>query len=185
MAFAPPTDTGDPTWVGWSIFALYLVGGGLCLRAARRSAPHPIETLWGWRGIALWLFALGINKQLDLQLWLLSLARWAAHSLDFYAYRGAIHLAFASGAALAMIGALWVAWNLGTRATPALRIALLGASLLAIFALTRVISFGVVDLEVRVGPLALHEVLEAVGILAVACGAASLRPHHGSDIVPS
>ena len=64
---------GDPSVMGWVTVALYLVAAWLCFLCSRRSrvlARRASGARWEprlWGLFALFLLALGVNKQLDLQ----------------------------------------------------------------------------------------------------------------------
>jgi hypothetical protein len=120
---------GDPTLMGWVTVAAYFLTSWLCLRAFRlekRGPPRPllptIAALFRvmkkhWprppapaRRAALWLllfaimFALGINKQLDLQTLFTEIGRSVSRSGGWYEERRAVQGLFI--AAMAGFGAI-------------------------------------------------------------------------------
>ena len=71
---------GDPTVVGWAITLGYVLVAGLCLYCtglfdSRRSVPISQMYTWFWWLMVAVLIALGINKQLDVQLLLADIGR--------------------------------------------------------------------------------------------------------------
>jgi len=110
---------GDPTFVGWLTVAAYFLVGALCLRAfmAEKSGksrpylasifalvrvmkrswpapPLPARRAGIWLVISGLMFALGVNKQLDLQTLLTDLARALAHYQGWYDDRHPIQIFF-------------------------------------------------------------------------------------------
>lgn len=130
---------GDPLGLTTSLF--YLVAALLCLRAARRSVGEagPARALWLAAGAVL--LALGINKQLDLQVALIELGRDLALAQGWYGMRRAVQFgAFAIGLAGAAGAALWVlplVWRQGAR----LRIAFAGLGLIGLYVCLRAAKF--------------------------------------------
>ena len=178
---------GDPTVVGWAICCAYLVSAWLCYRAAVRCAcggrVNPLNRRPGlgapptrlkrvWLGLAGLLVLLGINKQLDLQLWLSLAGRWLARTQGWYEYRFYVQLAFFVVLVISVIAAGALLVRQGRSSLREVRLALVGAALLAIFVLVRGISFDLLDLRVDLAGVKVHEVLEAAGIALVAWSAA-------------
>ena len=187
MKMPMPHGMGDPTVVGWAICSAYLVSAWLCYRAAVRCAcrgrVNPVNRNPGrgapparlrrvWLGLAGLLVLLGINKQLDLQLWLSLAGRWLARTQGWYEYRFYVQLAFFVVLVISVIAAGALLVRQGRGSLREVRLALVGAALLAIFVLVRGISFDLLGLRVDLAGVKLHEVIEAAGIALVAWSAA-------------
>ena len=82
---------GDPHLMGWVTVTAYLAAAYLCYRAGRGGIGEqlPPRVARIWYGLAVLLLALGINKQLDLQLLIRDLGKFA---LDAFAWQGKRHL---------------------------------------------------------------------------------------------
>lgn len=90
---------GDPTLLGWTTVYAYICAGILSLACAVNTEKifHDEHTNFHrfiWSGMALGLFALGINKQLDLQTLMTDVARLIAHKQGWYEERRIIQLVF-------------------------------------------------------------------------------------------
>ena len=158
---------GDPTWLGWFTAAAYVAAACLCVRAAR--APGDAELgsrrLAGfWLLLALLLLALGENKQLDVQTFVIERLRDLARAEGWYAQRRRyqrLFVAVCGGASIAALCALGVALR---PVWPRVRLGLLGLAVLLGFVLLRAAVFQ------RVGPVwlahsePLHAWLELLGI---------------------
>lgn len=89
MTWSP--QIGDPTAMGWATVALYLATGGLAALVARRQYGR--QRIF-WLGLAVLLFALTINKQLDLQSALTAAGRCMAKAQGWYAERQSFQIKF-------------------------------------------------------------------------------------------
>jgi hypothetical protein len=92
------TLVGDPTVLGWTTFALYFIAVVLSFRAAkifRSQNQAVVGQVWTW--IASVLLVLGLNKQLDLQTWLIHFAGRIAKRERVYEYRRMWHALFFVG----------------------------------------------------------------------------------------
>jgi hypothetical protein len=100
---------GDPTVVGWTTFALYLLASAGCLRCGLTNGDFKNHSAVRqmWRVQAGVLLFLGLNKQLDLQTPLIQFGKRLALSLGWHEYRGVIEIAFFAGL-VAVIGLLVV-----------------------------------------------------------------------------
>ena len=82
---------GDPTVAGWLTVALYAFAAWACLTVLRRErmAKLPLVANEGlvWRLMMVFMIALGINKQLDLQSAFTELGRIMAHKQGWYGNR--------------------------------------------------------------------------------------------------
>lgn len=130
----------DPSFGGWTVTAGYLGAAVLALLAARRSIPNSFERrAWALIGAALLL--LGINKQLDLHILAIDLGRALALDGGWYEQRRLLQRAFMAGALLvAMVVAAAGYWATRGR-DGAIRLALSGLGLTAVYALARAAAF--------------------------------------------
>lgn len=188
---------GDPTLFGWFTVLAYGLASWVCLRAfsaekagpprplgasirafarvARKHFPHlpPIALRAGfWLFLALFFFALGVNKQLDLQTLFTEVGRWTVRSLGLYEMRRLLQVGFLVVLALALLQA--VRWSRHLLAGfPELRLAFWGFVCQTLFILTRAISFHGIDrsLEENVVGLSLNFVFEMTGISLAMVGA--------------
>lgn len=108
-------EAGHLTGLGWTMFALYLVAALLSFRAAAtlvRSPQSAVSSMpacstrcvWIWFGIVL--AALGVNKPLNLQTWLIELGRQIANKEHLMAHRNELFALFFAGFTLAIIALL-------------------------------------------------------------------------------
>jgi hypothetical protein len=165
---------GDPTVAGWVITIAYLLAAAACFRAmrlARRRGPLAGRP----RGLVFWaclgalLLALGINKQLDLQMLLADWGRQLAREQGWYAQRREFQRRFIL--ALAACGGIllaWLAWRIRHARWPCW-LALAGAILQVIFILVRAVSLHHVDhlLGMRWLTVKMHAWLELSGIALI------------------
>lgn len=111
---------GHLTALGWTTFVLYLIAALLCFRAAVRSSNGPFsafqvcafprlpETGWTWLCLGIILTALGMNKVIDLQTWLIELGRHIAGADNLREHRRALHVFFFTGFILVILALLAV-----------------------------------------------------------------------------
>lgn len=177
---------------------VYLLGGWMCLRAfmvEKAGEPRPyrqaipallrvMRKRWPRppapaRRAALWLvvagllFALGVNKQLDLQSAVTELGRVMAHSQGWYEQRRTVQVVFIG--VVALLGALGlggVVW-LARGHLSDFRMALGGMVFLGCFVVARASSFHHVDVLIHtdVFGVELNWVFELTGIALVAIAA--------------
>lgn len=141
---------GDPTVWGWALTAMYLVSAWLCWRAWRREREW--QRLGGrgfkpgfWMVLGVMVLLLGINKQLDLQTWMTSVARKAAKEEGWYTRRHVVQLVFL--ALLGVVGAGGVgavAWSL-RRVWRRYRLGVTGMAALLAYVALRASSFHHLD----------------------------------------
>lgn len=146
---------GDPTLVGWLTVVAYLVAGLLCLRAARlaRAAEHKfardkptraseeraLSRLWTLAMVAM--FALGVNKQLDLQSWLTQVGRDMARDGGWYAQRRMVQVTFILAVMLVgAVGTAGLAWSLRSVFSRAMG-TVVGLGVIVSFVIIRAASF--------------------------------------------
>lgn len=165
---------GDVTVLGWSVFLAYFGVAALCYRAAARCwlvGETSRRLCWFWIAAAGVLVLLGVNKQLDLQVWLNAFGRQLAEAEGWYRNRRLAQLTFFAGFASAVVSVgLWMLW-LARGHLRTVSGALLGLAALAAFLLIRAISFDVVDLRTDLGGIKLHEILEMLGICLIGVAA--------------
>ena len=88
---------GDPTVGGWITVLLYFLAVISCWRTARKSQLLDRKI---WYAISILFFALGSNKQLDLQSALTEIGRVIALEEGWYGQRETVQLYFIIGVAL-------------------------------------------------------------------------------------
>lgn len=147
---------GDPTLMGWLTVLAYFAAAWLCWRAlhAVLRAPRTMQReRWRlasfWWVVAVLLFFLGINKQLDLQSLFTQIARDMSVAQGWYERRREYQVAFIVGVAVTSfvmtVGAgLWLRHHLRDLAD-----GLLGLALLVGFVAIRAASFHHVDTLLR------------------------------------
>ncbi len=163
---------GDKHPMGWLAVALYLLAAAACARAALRGTfpaqTEDRERLFWWFAAAI-LLLLAINKQLDLQSLLTSVARCMAMNQGWYEDRRGVQVRFVW--AVLGAGALGiVALGFLMRSTFARTgLAVLGLGLVCVFVAIRAASFHHVDtlIEGRWFGLRLNWLLEMSGPLIV------------------
>ena len=167
---------GDPTSLGWVTAAGYIAVSGLCLVAALRTRqfapwlPKAMVRPVFWAVLAALLFALGINKQLDLQLWFTQVAKQLALAQGWYPRRRVVQIGFV--AAVGLAGIATGCWAVrGAYREHVLAVA--GMSFLLCFVLIRAASLHDLDrvITTRLGSVRLFHLLEIGGIVCVASGA--------------
>ena len=140
----------DNSTGGWLAFCLYLVLSILCWRevAKQYSATGVADRALSprfWLCFSLGVTALGINKQLDLQTWLIQFGRGIAESQGVIEYRRLVQALFVALAAIATAFAASYLWRLARRATNPERLVIIGTTALLGFVLLRVASMNNID----------------------------------------
>jgi hypothetical protein len=175
---------GDPSFMGWLTVVAYFVAGAICLRAARRSrraagaSPADLRVSHVWWLFALALFALGVNKQLDLQTALTEIGKTLALQQGWYESRRKVQLAFiVLLGVLALGGVSWLAWHL-RHSLRRMRAALVGGAILVWFVVARGTSFHHIEelIDIRLLGLRMNWVVELTGIAVIAFAAHRDRP---------
>ena len=172
-------DIGDPTIIGWLTVGLYVIAAVLCHRAARRckdAAPHKFfwrrETvLWQFLAIALWFLC--VNKQLDLQTAMTELGRILARRQGWYAERHIFQEALIAGLLLTAVFGVCLLLIITWRMSRSLKLAMIGFCIIGVFVLIRASTFHHVDvlLGSRVLAIKWNWILEIGGIVVVAFAA--------------
>ncbi|MFD1785988.1 hypothetical protein ACFSC3_00230 [Sphingomonas floccifaciens] len=169
MVFGWSPGIGDPTAIGWSIVAAYLVTAALCWWAGRVSLQCSGRS-GTWPILAAALLALGINKQLDLQALVVVIGRRVAFYQGWYEDRRFVQMAFITVLFVAAILLCRLMARLAAKGPPQERRALLGIVVLATFVLIRAASFHHVDrlLGANAAHLRINHLLELGGIALIA-----------------
>jgi len=162
---------GDPTLFGWSVIFIYFVATWLCYRASH-STDNDDPLAAPWLGMAVLLFLLGVNKQLDSQLWLSAVGRWLTRALGWHHQRVWIQLSFAIAVSIVSLGCSLILVRRYWGHLRRIRVAVLGMTLLLTFVLMRVITFYVVDLELVIAKIRIHDLLEVGGSVLIGVAAA-------------
>lgn len=166
---------GDRSIIAWGIVLGYVAAALLAFAAAKRG--RKAAERWFWILAAAVLLLLGLNKQLDVQTFIVDLARELARAGGWYEHRRIVQGAFIGGlVAGAAAGALVLATRL-RRAPMTIKIAGAGLVLLALFVIIRAASLHPVDLWVTADVAGLRTGwwIEIAGIAVVALGAARYR----------
>jgi hypothetical protein len=105
---------GDPEPIGWLITLSYLIVGAFCVSAGRHQRAISIRRgctgyPWFWFGLAAFMFALGVNKQLDLQTLLIQIGRNIAKRGGWYSDRNTVRSVVFFGCAAITLPVLF-AW---------------------------------------------------------------------------
>lgn len=172
---------GDPSVVGWVTVAAYAAAVALAgrnLAAARRTGASSSF----WLALTAMLFALGINKQLDLQSWFGETGRDLALAQGWYGVRRTVQ-----GTFIALMAAGGVAFLLYARRAWAghwreYRPVFVGLVLLVFFIVIRAASFHHIDefIGIDVGRTTLGRAFELLGIVAIALACAHWHAAHGA-----
>lgn len=162
---------GDPSLIGWLTVAAYGVTAVLCLGAWRRSDVRAVS--WFWLILSVLLFALMINKQLDLQSALTASARCLSQMQGWYEDRRVVQVGFIL--AILVFGvmvAVLMLWAL-RRHLGQVGVALIGFILLICFVLIRAAGFHNFDalLKAEILSIRINWLLELSGIALIALNA--------------
>ena len=175
---------GDPGFMGWfTVFAYFATAVlcGLACRAVREGIPEPERgrqpEVWKW--VTVFLVALGINKQLDLQSLFTALARALLRKTDLMPVHRTLQFDFI--VALIACAALFLvvsAWRVRRRRRE-YWLLLLGITFTTTFIVVRASSFHHVDvlLGSRVLGAKLNWVFELTGIALIAAAAWTRRTY--------
>ncbi len=161
---------GDPTTIGWLTVALYFIASMLSVLVFyRQSGTRGIF----WLFLSVVLFALAINKQLDLQSALTATGRCVAQAQGWYAERRAFQLKFIiSIVAVSFLVALLLFWMM-RRELRKIWLALAGISLLIAFVAIRAVGFHHFDqfIGYKIGSIRMNWALEIGGIAMIGANA--------------
>lgn len=165
---------GDPGAIGWVTVALYLIAAVTCAAAASREQREGHRGWRLWTVIAVAMFALGINKQLDLQSLFTQLLRDNALRHGWFAERRVLQLAFIAGAAAFGIILATLVWRHLSVLRRNMRLAAWGVCLIYTYVIIRAASFHHVDRFINSSLFGArwNWILEIGGVAIVATAAA-------------
>jgi ABC-type Mn2+/Zn2+ transport system permease subunit len=173
---------GDPTIGGWVTVVLYFAACISCWKTAgvvRHRDGHSDN--YAWRAISVSCFALGINKQLDLQSALTDLGRILAYSGGWYEQRQTVQVYFIIGIAILCLIAALILVFWARKSSPQTWLAIVGSMFVLGFVLIRAASFHHIDRFIgsRILGLKWNWVLEMGGISMVLLGSELRRAQLG------
>lgn len=164
---------GDPSFMGWFTVVAYfytaILASKLYLSSSRMFAEHAVQQKQFWLFMALILFVLGINKQLDLQSLLTTIGKYYAHRDGWYEHRRVIQVSLIIGILLSMLMlTLWFLFKV-KKIVKANWLAVLGLSFLLVFVMLRATSFHQMDILINATVLGvrMNWILELIGIFAI------------------
>lgn len=160
---------GDPSTMGLALTALYVLASVLFLTLAfRREGWAPGDRLL-WTSAAIVVVALTLNKQLDLQQWVVWTGRCVARAEGWFDQRLAFQRAF--GMTMLAIMALGVGWLLWScrQALGRNRALLAALFLMGLFVVLQIFRFEQMagSLGQTIARLRLHRALEALALVAL------------------
>lgn len=141
---------GDPTIFGWITVLAYTVAVMRCSFNASSSKKLG-ENYFFWLYLAMFLFLLGINKQLDLQSWFTQTMKDSAQAHGWYEHRRPMQTMFIALLGFGMLTALVSLRIFLTNSWRKYKLALVGIVLLCTFILMRAASFHHFDLFINNG----------------------------------
>lgn len=172
---------GDATVIGWSITLAYFACVWIVLRAAARAHALRGRVIDGaligegivrlWCLVALILFFLGVNKELDLQRLFLEIARDVAREGGWYEDRKPLQIAalvVVISVSISIAG--WMLWVLRRHAR-AIWPAVAGVVILGAFIGLRTSSHHGMDALMKAGPIPLRDSMEFMGMAPIAWSA--------------
>ena len=168
---------GDPTVLGWVTTVAYFVATGFCGAYVLRIGKH-VPRPAGFDGhrvfwwcLTVFMLLMSINKQLDLQILILQVARQISLSQGWFAERTTVRKWMIVGSALAgLILMAWLGWAF-RRVWRRYVLALSGIALLGFFVLIRASGGRVAILGYHPGYFPMFRVLEVGGIVCVGTAA--------------
>lgn len=167
---------GDPTIIGWLTTGLYLAAAGLCAICAWRSdrispVNHPRHHRVFWQTLTVVMLLMAINKQLDLQSWLMLIGRKVASAQGWYSQRQIVKKWFITGIAISsLILIMWLGWTC-RRVIRHYGLALFGIMLLLTFIVVRTGSHHVKILGWEQGGVWMNYILEISSITCIGLSA--------------
>ncbi|WP_170476728.1 isopropylmalate isomerase [Ruegeria arenilitoris] len=162
---------GDPSVLGWVTVAAYGLTAVLCLVASPRHPEGTVRVFWATLGIVL--FALMINKQLDLQSALTAGGRCLSQMQGWYEERRAVQFIFIVAIVLTGFNiAIFSLWALRQHLR-AVGLALIGLIILICFILIRAAGFHHFDefLNTEIQSIRMNWILELTSIALIAINA--------------
>lgn len=170
---------GDPTLIGWVTVIVYFTVAIICLKAATSADSNKSEKLF-WSYLTIFLIALGINKQLDLQSLLTQIGKDLAIAQGWYKDRRIFQLGFIILIGLVGVTGTAILMRTYLNANVALKIALTGCIILFVFILIRASSFHHMDILINmkfVG-VRMNGILELGGLAVIGIGGYQFYQQH-------
>ena len=169
----------DPNPLAWCIAAIHFVACWLCFSAGRSQttasdAYNDVRPLRFWFVLAALMFALSVNKQLDLQTLLTQVGREIAKRGGWYSQRQPIQAAFVFGCVVVGMSCIGASFYVVRGRWRQYGLAYLGVCFLLTFIVIRAASFHRVDALLYHLPLIgnwMNAGLELGGALLVGLGA--------------
>jgi hypothetical protein len=166
---------GDPTIGGWVTVVLYFLASVSCWKTAAivRVRDRDVESdSYAWRAISISFFALGINKQLDLQTALTELGRVIAVEGGWYGQRQTVQVYFIIGVAIVCLMAALTLLFWARRSPVQTWFGIVGSTFVLGYVLIRAASFHHIDrfIDGRILGFKWNWVLEMGGIVIVLLG---------------
>ncbi len=161
---------GDPTAIGWLTVAVYTLTAILAAAVFVRQRGR--QRIF-WCGVCVLLFALALNKQLDLQSALTAAGRCLSQAQGWYEDRRAYQIIFIiSFATTSLVLGVLLAWIL-RRHFSRIWVALIGVTLLVAFVAMRAAGFHGFDrfIGFQIAGIQMNWVLELGGIALIALNA--------------
>ena len=175
---------GDPTVLGWVTTVGYFIAAGLCgayaLRARkmakkgsivhRPSSFRPSSSVFWW-SLAVFMLLMGFNKQLDLQVLVLQVARQVSKEQGWFGERDAVRKCIILGFAfIGLILMVWLGWTC-RRVWRRYILAVSGIALIVTFVLIRASGNRLVILGYCPGRFPMYDILEVGGIVCIVVSA--------------
>jgi phosphatidylserine synthase len=162
---------GDPTLAGWLTVLAYALCCVLAFKVTRRARKGRERGFWMLVTLAMAFLAL--NKQLDLQSLLTSVARCVAQAQGWYADRRGVQKEFIEGLLVAIAAVLGLALYLMRRHLRRNGLAVAGLVLVAGFVAIRAVSFHHFDsfLKGQFHSVRFNVILENSGLVLIALNA--------------
>jgi len=168
---------GDPTIAGWLIFGTYiLLVGRLAWKARISSLQGGSYNLWLL--LAVLFLLLGINKQLDLQTWLLQTFKELSIQHGWYEQRRGLQIAFLVALATTMLISLISLRFFLLSMWHRYKLIWLGTMLLFGFIFMRAASFQHIDVALTssIAGIPWHVVCEMIALFIILAGTFVKRP---------
>ncbi|MFA6243866.1 MAG: hypothetical protein WC655_23185 [Candidatus Hydrogenedentales bacterium] len=165
---------GDPTVMGWVTAVGYALAALLCLWVAVRwrgvhTAGRSGKSALFWLTLGIIMFALAVNKQLDLQMWFWQTGKTFVKAHGLYRQRWVIQMASLGGILLAAVCVFFYFTRMSRGVFRENALALFGVLFTLCFVIIRASSMHHVDMVLgwHVGGVKLNWVFENGGILLV------------------
>lgn len=176
IAFAATQDghwhlgIGDPSISGWVITVVYLLAV-ICTYKQMVAAKVGGGDARFWLILTITLILLGINKQLDLQIWLTEVVRTDAQTHGWYAVRRLVQAAFVVFLGLSMLVALASLYLLSENSRwRRYKLVWIGMVLLCMFVLIRAATFHHVDIYINTHFSGFKFLIETGALLLIILG---------------